>query len=103
MTRFAQHTTVRARPGKRDALAAKFVETLALLRDNPDCQLTLVSTSPDDADVVVLTEVWSSKAAHEAVVASAAVQAWASDMPDLVYGPPVTQLLEPVALLAREL
>jgi quinol monooxygenase YgiN len=90
MARFAQHSRIRARPGKRDDLVAKFVEISVIQRDNPACELSLVSTSPDDEDAVFLTEVWSSAKEHERARHSPEVQAWSADMPQLVDGPPET-------------
>ncbi len=52
MSRFAQHTRLVAAPGKRDELVAKFLESAAIQGDNPACELMLVSTAPDTADVV---------------------------------------------------
>ena len=57
-------------------------------RDNPACQLMLVSSSPDEDDVVFLTEVWTSAEEHEGARQSSEVQAWAAQMPSLVAGPP---------------
>jgi quinol monooxygenase YgiN len=94
--RFAQHTRLRARPGKRDALAAKFLEVADLQAENPACELSLVSLSPDDHDVVFLTEVWTSAEEHERARTSPEVQAWAEGMPALVAGPPETT---PLALM----
>lgn len=59
-------------------------------RDNPACQLMLVSTSPEEDDVVFLTEVWTSAEEHERARQSSEVQAWAADMPSLVAGTPET-------------
>lgn len=87
-SRFAQHTRLIAAPGKHDELVAKFLESVEIQRDNPDCELMLVSTAPDEADVVYLTEVWSSKEGWESARHSAAIQAWAASMPELVGGPP---------------
>jgi quinol monooxygenase YgiN len=98
MAGFAQHTRIRARPGKGDELLAKFVEAADLQHHNPACELTLVSESPDDADVVYLTEVWASAEDHERARNSPEVQAWAKGMPELVDGPPETTRLDPVAL-----
>jgi len=81
---------LRARAGKRDALIAKFLEVAEIRRDNPACQLTLVSSSPGDGDVVFLTEVWTSAEEHERARHSPEVEAWAADMPSLVAGPPET-------------
>ena len=57
-------------------------------RDNPACELLLISSSPDEDDVVFLTEVWTSAEEHERTRQSPEVQAWAADMPSLVAGPP---------------
>ena len=87
-SRFAQHTRLVAAPGRHDELVAKFLESAEIQRDNPDCELMLVSTAPDSADVVYLTEVWSSDYAWEQARRSAPIQAWAAPMPALVSGPP---------------
>jgi quinol monooxygenase YgiN len=47
-----------------------------------------VSTAPDSAGLVYLTEVWSSQGAWERARRSAPIQAWAASMPALVGGPP---------------
>ena len=88
MSRFAQHTRLLAAPGKRHDLVAKFLESAEIQRDNPDCELMLVSTAPDSAKVVYLTEVWSSDDAWQQARRSAPIQAWAASMPALVSGPP---------------
>jgi quinol monooxygenase YgiN len=88
MSRFAQHTRLVATPGRRDELVAKFLEAAEIQGGNPDCELMLVSTAPDAADVVFLTEVWSSENAWEQARHSAAIQAWAASMPALVSSPP---------------
>jgi quinol monooxygenase YgiN len=87
---FAQHTRLRARAGKRDALIDKFLEVADMQRDNPACHLSLVSSPPSEDDIVFLTEVWTSAEEHERVRHSEEVQAWAADMPSLVAGPPET-------------
>jgi quinol monooxygenase YgiN len=79
---------LRARAGKRDELVAKFLEVADMQRDNPACQLMLVSSSPEEDDVVFLTEVWTSAEEHERARHSSEVQAWAAQMPSLVAGPP---------------
>jgi quinol monooxygenase YgiN len=94
MARFAQHTRLRARPGKRDELIAKFLEAAEMQRANPANELTLVSSSPDEDDVVYLTEVWTSAEEHERARESDEVQAWAAPKPTLVDGPPQTSPLD---------
>jgi quinol monooxygenase YgiN len=94
VSRFAQHTRLLAVPGKRDELVAKFLESAEAQRGNQDCELMLVSAAPDAADVVYLTEIWSSEAAWEQVRRSPAVQTWAASMPALVGAPPESTRLE---------
>lgn len=94
MSRFAQHTRLVAAPGKRDELVAKFLESAEIQRDNPNCEFMLVSTAPDSADLVYLTEVWSSEDAWEQARRSAPIQAWAVSMPALVSGPPESIALD---------
>jgi quinol monooxygenase YgiN len=59
-------------------------------RDNPACELMLVSSSPAEDDVVFLTEVWTIAEEHERARQSSEVQAWAAEMPSLVAGSPET-------------
>ena len=94
MPSFAQHTRLVAAPGKRKELVAKFLESVEIQRDNPECSLMLVSTAPDSSDVVYLTEVWSSQAAWELARSSPEIQAWAASMPALVGGRPESTLLD---------
>jgi quinol monooxygenase YgiN len=79
---------LRARSGKRDELVAKFLEVADIQRDNSACELMIVSSSPEEDDVVFLTEVWTSPEEHERARQSSEVQTWAADMPSLVAGPP---------------
>jgi quinol monooxygenase YgiN len=88
LARFAQHSRLRAQAGKRDELVAKFLEVTDMQRDNPACELMLVSSSPEEDDVVFLTEIWTSAEDHERARQSPEVQAWAAEMPSLVAGPP---------------
>lgn len=95
-SRFAQHTQLLAAPGRRDELIAKFLESVEIQRENPDCEIMIVSTAPASADIVYLTEVWSSKDAWESARRSAPIQAWAAAMPALVGAPPETTPLDVV-------
>jgi quinol monooxygenase YgiN len=74
------------------------VEAADLQADNPACELSLVSTTPGDADAVFLTEVWASEEDWAHARESPEVQEWASDMPSLVDGPPETIRLDPAAM-----
>jgi quinol monooxygenase YgiN len=96
MSRFAQHTRLVATPGNSDRLARKFLESVEIQRENPACELMIVSRSPVDNDVVFLTEVWSSETDWDNARSSAAIAGWAKDMPSLVAEPPHTVRLDPV-------
>jgi quinol monooxygenase YgiN len=74
------------------------VEAADMQRDNPACELSLVSTSPDDPGAVFLTEVWATEGDWEDARNTPEVQAWATAMPELVDGPPHTTRLDPAAL-----
>ena len=96
MGRFAQHTRLVATGGNADRLAEKFVESAEYQRANPACELMMVCRSPSDADVVYLTEVWSSEAEWERARTSPVIDEWAREMPSLVAEPPESIRLEPV-------
>ena len=66
MARFGLVGSFKAQPGQGDALAALLVRAADALATNPDCELYVVSRSPDDPDAVWVTEVWTSSAAHQA-------------------------------------
>lgn len=55
-----------AQPGLRDELRDHLLEAARLLGTNPDCLQYLVGTSPEDADGVWVTELWTDRAAHAA-------------------------------------
>ncbi len=96
MGRFAQHTKLVASSGRADRLAAKFLESAEMQRGNPACELMLVSRSPDDGQVVFLTEVWSSEAEWDRARRSPAIAAWAEEMPSLVAEAPQSVRLDPL-------
>ncbi len=66
MTRFGLVGSFQAQPGQGDALAHVLVQAAEALEANRDCELYVVSRSPDDADAVWVTEVWTSAEAHRA-------------------------------------
>lgn len=84
MASFGLHTKFVARSGKRDLLVGKLLEVIDMQRSNAACELTLISESPDDRDIVYLTEVWTSEAAHTEATESDAARAWGKGMPELI-------------------
>jgi quinol monooxygenase YgiN len=61
-----------AAPGRRDDLIAVLLEGVAGM---PGCLSYVVAKDPADADAVWITEVWTSKAHHEAALALPSVRA----------------------------
>ena len=58
-------------PGRRDALIDILVEGLGTM---PGCLSYVVARDPADPDTVWVTEVWDSKASHEASLSLASVR-----------------------------
>ena len=64
-----------AESGRRDELVALLLHAAEALEGNADCLLYLIAASDDDAGAVVVTEMWTSKAAHDASLESEEVRA----------------------------
>ena len=62
---------MRAQPGQRDALLAILLEGTGSM---PGCLSYLVAKDPVDADAIWITEVWDSRASHDASLQLPAVQ-----------------------------
>lgn len=62
---FGMHNQFRTQPGQGNALQQILLAAAEGLRANDACLLYLVSRSPDDPDIVWVTEAWTSKAAHD--------------------------------------
>ncbi|RSV44324.1 antibiotic biosynthesis monooxygenase [Sphingomonas sp. ABOLE] len=77
-----------AKPGMRDALAAILVEGTAAM---PGCLSYVVANDASDADLLWITEVWESKAAHAGSLALPAVRA------AIAKGRPMIAAMETVA------
>src|SRR5690606_21216529 len=63
---------IRAIPGKRADLAAILIQEDGAM---PGCLSYVVAEDPSDADLLIITEVWTDQAAHRASLALPAVQA----------------------------
>ena len=66
--RYGMHVEFAAQPGRADELEAVLLEAAAGTQADEDCLLYLVSRSPDRDWVVFVTEVWTSRGAHEAAL-----------------------------------
>lgn len=60
-----------AMPGKRDALVQILLESATAM---PGCLSYIVAADPADANAVWVTEVWDSKASHEAALSLPSVR-----------------------------
>jgi quinol monooxygenase YgiN len=96
MTRFGLVGSFTAHPGQRDALVALLLEGASTLETFPDCELWLVSTTPDAPDAVWITEVWRDEAAHAASLADARIQAIIARGRPLIAGFGARTVLQPV-------
>ncbi len=63
---FGLHVQIDATPGNGDKLEALLREAGEAMRDNGHCLLYLVSRSPEPSDRVFVTELWTSREAHDA-------------------------------------
>jgi quinol monooxygenase YgiN len=59
-------------PGQRDALIAILLDGVSGM---PGCHSYVVATDPADADAIWITEVWDSKASHDASLSLPSVRA----------------------------
>lgn len=67
MERYGLIGKMTALPGRRDELLELLRQGAALMGEAPiGCLLYLISTAADDQDALWVTEVWTSKAAHDA-------------------------------------
>jgi len=66
LTRFGLSGRILAHHGQGDALAEVLLEAARLLEGDEQCELYVVSRSPDDPEAVWVTEVWADEAAHAA-------------------------------------
>jgi len=66
MSRIGLYAKFKAQPGQRDALVELLLESARGLQALPGCELYLVNISPTEAEVVWVTEVWSSLEEHDA-------------------------------------
>ena len=66
MSRIGLYVKFKTQPGQRDAFVDVLLESARQMESLSGCELYLVNTSPSEADVVWVTEVWSSMGEHDA-------------------------------------
>jgi quinol monooxygenase YgiN len=85
-----------ALPGRGEELVHRLLTGIDELGPLPACELCLVNRSPADPDVVYVTEVWASRAEHEAFAGQPQVQAFIAEVHALVAEPPQVTYVLPV-------
>ncbi|HET6849558.1 MAG TPA: antibiotic biosynthesis monooxygenase [Gaiellales bacterium] len=63
---YGLHVRIEAVPGKGNELEALLREAAAALADDDGCLVYLVSRAPEPSETVFVTELWTSKQAHDA-------------------------------------
>lgn len=66
MSSYLLHGKLTAQPGQREALAGILIQASALVSTAQGCKLYVVGLLPEDSDSVYITEIWDSKADHDA-------------------------------------
>jgi quinol monooxygenase YgiN len=74
--RFGLIANITAHPGKGDELAEVLLDAARAMDDSvPGCELYVISRSPDDADAIWVTEVWTDRESHAASLTLDSVKA----------------------------
>ena len=66
---------ITTKAGQRDAVVQILISAARLQCAMPGCDIYVIHKSPDDANLLWVTEVWRTKEAHEASLKSADVRA----------------------------
>jgi len=95
--------TFHAHPGKGGVLAERLTLAADLVAEAPGCELWLVHRDQDDADTVRVTEMWATRELCETALNQPAAREHATQVRQLLDGPPVVIDGEPLggARLAR--
>ena len=75
MRRVGRYAKATAKPGRGGELADLMLEVAATLDGFPGCELYVINRAAEDADVVWVTEIWSSQEAVDASLAAARASA----------------------------
>ncbi|MDX2285296.1 MAG: antibiotic biosynthesis monooxygenase [Bacteroidia bacterium] len=88
MTYYGLHGSLTASGGNGPLLAQYLLEAAAMLREAPGCRLYYIGLEPGLPDTVWISEVWDSKAAHDASLQDERVRALIRRAMPLLAGPP---------------
>lgn len=90
-----------ARPGERDALVSVLLTAARLVESAPGVLVWLVNESMSEPDVVWITEVWTSKADHDASLSLPGIQELSGRAMPLLAERPERTLLAPIGGLPQ--
>jgi quinol monooxygenase YgiN len=93
---FGMNVRFTALAGQAEALAALLLEAAEGAAELEDCRLYVVSRSPADAETVLVTEVWTSREAHDASLDDERAKATIQRALPLLAGRPEAVELRPV-------
>lgn len=82
-----------AQPGRGDALTEALLAGADMLREDDGCLQFLISREPEDPNVIWLTEVWVSEAAHDETMQGEAAKRERETSSALIARVEETQLL----------
>ncbi len=86
MARYGLVGSFKAQPGQGDRLAEVLLRAAARVGADCDCELYVISRSPDDPDAVWVTEVWTSPEAHGASLDDEATRELITEARPLIAG-----------------
>ncbi|HEV3359197.1 MAG TPA: antibiotic biosynthesis monooxygenase family protein [Pseudonocardiaceae bacterium] len=88
MTGFAVYGTMTARPGQRAALIDEIRTAIAALDEPPGLLDYTINTVLDDPDALWITEVWTTKDAHDTATRTTANKARTARFAELLAAAP---------------
>lgn len=93
---YGGHGKFTAKEGERDNLLQGLLHAAELMRPVEGCLLYMVSTSPSEPNDVIVTELWTSKEAHDDSLTMESVQELIPKVMPYIAGPSQGEWFEPV-------
>ena len=85
-----------ARPGQRDRVAQILIESGKLFEENAACIFSVVSESAEDANVLWVTDLWTSREEHEAALKQPKLRPFIEEAVPLLEGMPEQIEIRPI-------
>ena len=83
---FGMQVRMTAKPGSGERLGDLLLQAAEALREDPRCLLYVVSRVKGEPDVILITEAWSDREAHDASLRSEAARALIAQAMPLIDG-----------------